>query len=165
MMQIKHVLVPIDQSELSERALEYALALVQPHGTLTLITVVEKTLPMIKMPQRAAKGLEDGVAMLASAILPVDTAEADLAWQNANSYLDRTAAPIESLGVKVYKEVAEGNPTERILEAARKLNVDAIAMSTHGRTGLSRLMMGSVAQKVIAEAECPVFLVPQRARK
>ena len=101
--------------------------------------------------------------MLVSAILPIDIAEADLAWENANHYLSRIAAQFENLELKVNKQIAEGNPAERIIETARKLNIDAIAMSTHGRTGFSRLMMGSVAQKVIAEVNCPVFLVPQRA--
>lgn len=165
MMQIKHVLVPVDQSELAERAIEYAVALVQPHGSLTLLNVVEKHLLVTNKIKHESSGLEDGIAMVASAILPVDTAEADLAWQNADTYLGKTAARLESLGLKVTTKVAEGNPAEHILEAARKFNVDAIAMSTHGRTGFSRLVMGSVALKVVAEAPCPVFLVPQGVRK
>jgi nucleotide-binding universal stress UspA family protein len=164
-MPINHVLIPLDQSELAERALEYAVALVQPQGCLTLLTVIEKSLPVMKTPRPEAEGLQDGIAMMASTIMTMQTAEGDLGWQNANHYLERTAARLESLGLKVNTQVAEGHPAERILQAARKLNVDAIAMSTHGRTGLSRLVMGSVAQKVIAEADCPVFIIPQRARQ
>lgn len=162
-MRIENILVPVDQSELAERALEYAAALVQPHGSLTLLTVVDKNLIVARQHQRVAEGLEEGFAMVVSTLLPVETAETDYAWENANNYLGRTAERLESLGLKVTKQIAEGNPADRIIENARKLNVDAVVMSTHGRTGFSRLVMGSVAQKVIAEVNCPVFLVPQRA--
>lgn len=162
-MQIKHVLVPVDQSELAEHAIEYAVALVQQQGSLTLLNVIEKNMLETRVPRPDGEGLEAGFAMLVGTMMTTETAEADHAWENANHYLGRTAARLESLGVKVNQKIAEGQPAERILEIARSLNVDAIVMTTHGRTGLRRLLMGSVAQKVITEAVCPVFLVPQRA--
>lgn len=162
-MQIKNVLVPVDQSELAEQAIDYAVTLVQQQGSVTLLTVIEKAMPAIKKQVHEGGGLEDGFAVLATTMLPVESAEADYAWQNANHYLNRIAAPLERRGLKVNKEIIEGQPAESILDVAKAHKVDVIVMSTHGRTGLSRLFMGSVAQKVVAEATCPVFLVPQRA--
>ena len=59
--------------------------------------------------------------------------------------------------------LAEGQPAERILEQAEELAVDAIVMSTHGRSGVSRWVFGSVAQKVLSGASCPIFIIPLRS--
>jgi universal stress protein A len=53
--------------------------------------------------------------------------------------------------------VAEGDPAEMILRVAEEVHADLIVMGTHGRTGLSRLLMGSVAEQVVRRAPCPVL--------
>ncbi|MBZ0306650.1 MAG: universal stress protein [Anaerolineae bacterium] len=55
-----------------------------------------------------------------------------------------------------------GRPSETIVEVAKKLNVDAIVMSTHGRSGLSLLLLGSVTHKVLNTSACPVFVIPAK---
>ncbi len=54
----------------------------------------------------------------------------------------------------------EGNPGEIVIKQANKLRADTIVIGTHGRTGLSRLVMGSVAEEVIRHAQCPVLVIP-----
>jgi nucleotide-binding universal stress UspA family protein len=60
----------------------------------------------------------------------------------------------------IHTEVHLGNPTSVIVERAQALHVDAIVMSTHGRSGINRWMYGSVAQRVLALMPCPVLIVP-----
>jgi nucleotide-binding universal stress UspA family protein len=61
--------------------------------------------------------------------------------------------------VRVRYLLVEGNPAAEILSAAREGNCDLIVMGTHGRTGLNRLLMGSVAEEVVRKAPCPVLTV------
>jgi nucleotide-binding universal stress UspA family protein len=63
--------------------------------------------------------------------------------------------------VDVSWEVRNGRPDEEIVDAARASGADLIAMSTHGRSGLGRLLFGSVAEQVLRRAEVPVFLMRQ----
>ena len=65
----------------------------------------------------------------------------------------------KKMGVEVETLVVEGNPAEEILIAAEERDIDIIVMGTLGRTGIQRLLLGSVAEKVIRHAPCPVFVV------
>jgi nucleotide-binding universal stress UspA family protein len=67
--------------------------------------------------------------------------------------------------VEIRRKVTVGAPAENILEEAKKADADLIVMSTHGRTGLSHILMGSITEEVVRNASCPVFSVhPPRAR-
>ena len=66
-------------------------------------------------------------------------------------------------GVKVYPIFKEGVPFREIPEAAKEVGADLIVLGTHGRTGLERMMMGSVAERVVRGAPCPIFLVRPKA--
>ena len=65
----------------------------------------------------------------------------------------------KKMGVEVETLIVEGNPAEEILIAAEERDIDIIVMGTLGRTGIQRLLLGSVAEKVIRHAPCPVFVV------
>ena len=67
--------------------------------------------------------------------------------------------------VPVERLLRVGTPAETIVEYAKRHNCDVIVMGTHGRTGLGHLLMGSVAEKVIRAAPCPVLVVPQHTAK
>jgi nucleotide-binding universal stress UspA family protein len=60
-------------------------------------------------------------------------------------------------GVEAERRLEEGDPVEAILRVAEEIGADLIVMGTHGRTGLSRLFMGSVAEQVLRRAPCPVL--------
>jgi nucleotide-binding universal stress UspA family protein len=163
MMPMKHVLVPLDRSELAEAALDYAVDLVEPYGVLTLLTVIESPRYGRRDPYGPIDIRLSDVTLATNMMSYVPTEYEQVAWEQVRDYLDQAARRIQKPGLVVDSQIRGGNPAACILEMAQARRVDAIVMSTHGRSGLSRWMLGSVAQKVLCAASCPVFLVPQRA--
>jgi nucleotide-binding universal stress UspA family protein len=128
--QVRTVLVTTDFPELGDRAIAYACALTPPGGTVHLLHV---TPPEVKPEQLSAlrKQLEDRVPRAAS-----------------------------QGGRKVELEVASGTEVASVIaQAAERHGVDLICMGTHGRTGMMRAVMGSVAQAVMTRSDRPVVLV------
>ena len=80
---------------------------------------------------------------------------------DAAEYLAPLAARLRAQGVDATCQVQRGRPAEQILAAARASHADLIAMATHGRTGLGRLLFGSVAEEVLRHAPVPVFMIRQ----
>ncbi len=78
---------------------------------------------------------------------------------SANDYLKKTAEKVKYPGVKTEWEVANGNEAENIAEYAKKNEIDLILIATHGRSGVSRWVMGSVADRVMRTACSPVLMV------
>ena len=147
----RHILVALDGSDLSKQALGPALDLAALyHARLTLLRVVE--------PLAVNAGAPD-----------LDMAELDQQYQHsedgaARAYLRGIAAPLQRMGHSVETRIEHGQPALAITQAARELGVDVVALATHGRGGLSRLLMGSVADRVVRAAEQPVLVVrPQLA--
>jgi nucleotide-binding universal stress UspA family protein len=79
--------------------------------------------------------------------------------QQVMNYLEKTGQGMRNKGVTVKCVVRTGDATEEILKTAQASEVDMIAMSTHGRSGLSRLAFGSITEKVLREAKVPVLTV------
>ena len=82
--------------------------------------------------------------------------------QRAKDYLSHVADRFARPNLTVKKVVQIGHPPDTIVDTAQRLGVKAIVMSTHGRTGLSRWLYGSVTWKVLAAAPCPVLVIPSR---
>lgn len=82
----------------------------------------------------------------------------EVAQREAADYLDTIVKKLDSKGVRAEPHVRIGTADREIVTAARELNADLIAMTTHGRTGLGRLVFGSVAQQVLQNAATPLFL-------
>jgi nucleotide-binding universal stress UspA family protein len=105
------------------------------------------------------------VLVVRAAWLPVSLARGDTAGlagelkAEAGSYVDGVVARLVNEGVKARRILCEGPAAEMILEAAARENADLIAMATHGRTGLARWAMGSVAEKILRASEVPVLLM------
>ena len=143
--RIKDILVPIDFSDCSKKALQYAIPLAQEHkATLTLLHVVPPIYTMgefggIEYPQLQAEMQENGHKALAK----------------LNEEEVRGVVPTEAL-------VRLGAPANEIVETARSLQSDLIVVSTHGRTGIKHLLLGSVAEHVVRRAPCPVMIVRER---
>ena len=140
------LLVPLDGSAVAEAVLPYARRLAGGRGSqLILVQVV--------MPTPVAAAIE---APAAAQIV----AEADeRARVEAQAYLGRMSERLRRDGREVTPLVLLGDPATVITNVAREHAVELIAMTTHGRTGLSRLMFGSVAEHVLRHAPVPVFLV------
>lgn len=154
---LKQILVPLDGSEISEKAIEHVKRLVGPETEIALLVAVDS-------PEYAAYSVY-GTQPIAQ-VSPMTTgfdyqALADQMAAQSRNYLERIAADLKQSGYKVTQTVEIGFPAELIVETAEKLGVDAIVMSTHGRSGLSRWILGSVTSKVLSAAPCPVYVIPR----
>ena len=87
-----------------------------------------------------------------------------LARRSARRRLAAVLGRVRRTGVRVQAIFAEGLPADEILRAARRTRADLIVMGTHGRTGVSRVFMGSVAERVVRESRCPVLTVRAHGR-
>jgi nucleotide-binding universal stress UspA family protein len=140
----KRVLVPLDGSPLAEGILPFLMEIAAPLDmAVVLLRVLEPVAPV------AVEGTQHFMDDLA------------VRREDAQRYLARIAAGLRARGVNAQCEVREGRPEEVILAAAQKIGADLIAMSTHGRSGLGRLLFGSVAEQVLRHAAVPVFLMRQ----
>jgi nucleotide-binding universal stress UspA family protein len=139
----KRVLVPLDGSELGESIMPFIL---QIAGPLDMAVVLVRVLD--PRPPMAVEGTRHFAA--------ADLGELQ---RDAEDYLAPIAAGLRARGVDVRWEVRVGRPETEILAAARAAGADLIAMSTHGRSGIGRLLFGSVAEQVLRRAEVPVFLI------
>jgi nucleotide-binding universal stress UspA family protein len=92
-------------------------------------------------------------------LLRVTEPEAGSDGETADQYLERIATPLRDRGAHVRVITATGKPADRILGVARAEPAHAIAMATHGRTGMARLMMGSVTTAVLRHADVPLLVV------
>lgn len=140
---LKKILVPIDFSDLSRKALHYAISFAQQFGAeIYLLHVVEIIIPTpevvvaeseylnVKVREQAAKELSE--------------------WRK------------EIVRVPVRSTIRDGSPFRQITEAADEINADLIVLGTQGRTGLSHLFIGSTAERVVRHAPCPVMIVRER---
>lgn len=150
----KNVLVPLDQSSLSEKALSYAADILDNEGKLTLLSIIEIPTTYYN-PSAAIAGMGLDYTMD-----ELDQMR-ERAITEAKSYLAEHAAQLRrTYHIQVDTEVMAGTPADCILELANDADVDAIAMSTHGRSGLSRWVFGSVTQKVLQGAQTPIYVIP-----
>lgn len=148
---IQHILVPLDGSQLAELALPYAVKLAYPTGHITLVSVID-------IPEVHAYSLYEVPFTMQTDDYNAFVANAE---RSARDYLQRLVEQVSgNSALKVDSEYFVGEPASVILDRARKLNIDAIVMSTHGRSGFSRWLFGSITQKVLSEMPCPVFVVP-----
>lgn len=147
----RRVLVALDGSELAERVLPHVEALAQKFDShLVLVRAVARQGPL-------ASGHEVGPTTVGRLMDP--TPESQVFEEEAERYLRALADHLRHRGYHVDYEQVEGPAGQVILDRARALGADLIAMTTHGRTGLGRLVLGSVAEEVVTHAPCPVLLV------
>jgi nucleotide-binding universal stress UspA family protein len=140
----QHVLIPLDGSTLAEAIVERAVALGTPmDAEYTLLQALD--LPTIGYaPALHATGADERILKQ---------------WRGeAQHYLDRVAEPLVARGLRVSAYTVIGAPAGAILEYTREHAVDVIAIATHGRGGLARALLGSVADAVLRGAGVPVLL-------
>ena len=153
---MQRFLVPLDGSELAETALPYARELAsQFSGTIYLVRVV--LLPgQLAAASLGGSGGIDGMSALD--IKAIDEAVA-LQMEDASSYLEEQAQKLQNAGLKVEWEVRQGTPAEEIVQSAQAKEIDLIAISSHGRSGLGRLVFGSVCDRVMRDSGIPVLVL------
>ena len=151
-MRVKRILVPIDFSPASQRALDEAIDLGRSlHAKLTAMFV----LPPLRYPYTIEfMGAAVGLGLIV---------DAQRKW--AQREVANLAGRLAKRGVKCEALLQQGPPQKRIVETAKRIKADLIVMSTHGRTGVSHLMLGSVAERVVRTAPCAVLIVRHTARQ
>jgi nucleotide-binding universal stress UspA family protein len=149
---LHHVIVPLDGSQLSEQALHYAENVIGPNGKLTLLSVIE-------MPVDYDYTLVD-IPLTVVTSRAYNEAEFDKTYRRVHDYLVNHSRTFSAKGFNVECVVESGDPAAVIADVASNKKADAVVMTTHGRTGFSRWLFGSVTQKVISLMPCPVLVVP-----
>jgi nucleotide-binding universal stress UspA family protein len=143
----KRALIPLDGSLVAEAILPAFLQLARPLGMeVALVRVVVPTLKPVPV---------DEVLIQSAGAVP----SIERMLEEANAYLRAVAATPAFEGLKVLTTVRSGEAPHEIIVSAREVGADVIAMTTHGRTGLKRLLFGSVAEAVLRMADIPVFML------
>jgi len=143
-MMVRRILVPVDFSEYSKDALQYAANLGRHFGAeLLMVYVVES----VGYPADLGYGQVD-----------ISAIEKELS-DRARGELDKLAAKYAGTNLKITSVVHTGRPFVEILRAAREFGIDMIVIATHGHTGVEHMLFGSTAEKVVRKAPCPVLVV------
>jgi nucleotide-binding universal stress UspA family protein len=136
------ILAPLDGSKLSECILNHVKTIAKGCRVqqVILLRVVEPTIRISESSEEQYQAARESTL------------------ESAREYLGRVAEQLQQEGINTVVEVIEGAPSEKILEYLKIHSVDLIIMGTHGRTGVARLVMGSVAEKVARQSGVPVLL-------
>ena len=141
------ILVPLDGSELAECSLEHVKKIASGEGApeVILLRVVELITPNEALPWVQAN----------YTIAEVQTRRRE----QAKEYLDLAVENLRKSGISAYGEAVEGRPAETIMEYARSHQIDLIVISSHGRSGIARWALGSVADRIIRHSSVPTLLI------
>ena len=144
---LRRIVVPLDGSELAETVLDRAVTLATPGETeLALLRIV---VPLVAVPR---PDIMDG--------LPFALADLSRRQREAEAYLEHMSAELRASGFAATTKVsANGHIARAILEYAEEVEADLIALSTHGHGGAARLLLGSVADKILRAASMPVLML------
>ena len=149
MKRIRRILHATDYSQASERALQEAVDFAkQNDAELLVLHVIQPVVPYVA-------GEDIGAAEL---YVKLEESTKQEARRSMNKLMQR----LERLGVKAKTLLLRGIPADQIVKAAKNRKADMIVIGTHGRTGLTKLFMGSVASRVISTAQSPVLTVRGR---
>jgi nucleotide-binding universal stress UspA family protein len=148
MKRIRRIIHPSDFSTASRPAFARALELARGNrAALTIVHVMTPIVPVIG-DGYVSPQIWDDVERTARAY--------------AQKQIDKLIAKANQAGVRARSVLLEGTPADRIARAAKRQRADVIVMGTHGRGGLAKLFLGSVAERVVATAPCPVMTVRGR---
>lgn len=145
-MQIRSILLPTDFSECGNYALSYAASLARTFGASILcVHVIEPMVPAV-----GYSGMTEPLPL------------ADISEQledSAGRELPKMGEREECAGLEVQELIVHGEAAAEIVRVAKERNIDLIVVSSHGRTGLGRMLFGSTAEAVVRHASCPVMVV------
>jgi nucleotide-binding universal stress UspA family protein len=141
-----NILVGIDDSPCSVAALEFVKTMPWPRGTkVELLTALQPAVPAYAMPD------------LSYSSYAVEAAQEQARIQQ--DLVSRFEREVRDVGFQTHATVVEGDPRTALIEAAKELRTDLLVVGSHGRTGLSKLVLGSVASHVVVHAPCSVLVV------
>jgi nucleotide-binding universal stress UspA family protein len=146
-VRIKRILVPFDFGEAAEHALDFAQRLAPTFGASVEVLYVVPYLPNAALP----------IPELGA--IPLAAQTVDDMVEDAETRLREALAQEDTRHRYLRKTVEVGDPRAQIVAHAAAAGVDLIVMGTHGRTGATRFLLGSVAERVVREATCPVLTI------
>jgi universal stress protein A len=138
MLQVRGILQPTDFSDVANHAFRFACGLAQRYQAPLVVLHVSTGLAAFKGENLSA--------------------------ERPAQYLEKVWAQLETYqwpGVEIHRSIEEGDPVEQILRASQTFPCDLIVMGSHGRSGVKRLLLGSVAEQIIRRATCPVLIVKE----
>jgi nucleotide-binding universal stress UspA family protein len=145
-MEISSILLPTDFSECANYALSYATSLARASGaSIICVHVIETVVPTV------------GYAGMAEPLPIADIS--DQLEDSAERELPKIAGCEDCAGLRVEEVITHGDAASEIVRVAKERGVDLIVISSHGRTGLGRMLFGSTAEAVVRHASCPVLVV------
>jgi nucleotide-binding universal stress UspA family protein len=147
MIEIRRILCPVDFSDFSRRALDHALAIARWYESQVTVLHVFSAAPVTSFAP--------GPVVFPPIVLTDGDREQLLADTRKFAADAASGIPIEAV-------IREGNVAAEILEEATTRNADLLTLGTHGRSGFERLMLGSVTEKILHKARCPVLTIPRR---
>ncbi len=149
-MNVRTILLPTDFSECAGHAVPYAASLARLHGArIICLHVVEPVVPAV------------GWAPVAESLPVADVGEQ--LESAAERELPKIARREECAGLDIEEAIAHGEAASEIVRVAAERGADLIVISSHGRTGLGRILFGSTAEAVVRHAACPVLVVKPEA--
>ena len=145
-MQIRSILLPTDFSDCGNYALSYAASLARTFGaSIICVHVIEPMVPTV-----GYSGVTE----------PLPIADiTDQLEDSAERELPKLAERQECAGLEIEEVIVHGEAASEIVRVAKDRDVDLIVVSSHGRTGLGRILFGSTAEAVVRHASCPVLVV------
>lgn len=147
MQAVRKILVPVDFSDSSRVALEHAAGWAGPFGAVIDVLHVWQApafIPTASLPEAT----------------PADATLVELVKRTAEQTLDRFVTEVKARGLAVREALSEpGSPAHTIVDIAKKGGYDLIVLGTHGHTGFAHALIGSVAERVVRHASCPVLTV------
>ena len=148
MIEIRRILCPTDFSDFSRRALDHAVAIARWYESTITVLHVFSTAPVAA----SAPGATDHEPIV------LTRADRDQMLVEIQRFIEVKSAE----GIPVEAMIREGSAASEILNQAVALSADLLVIGTHGRSGFERLLLGSVTEKVLRKAACPVLSVPPR---
>ena len=148
MIEIRRILCPIDFSDYSRRALDHAIAIARWYDSKVTALHVCSPVPVAAY----------GPGPVVSDPIMLTAVDREQILADTRAFIEPESAP----GTPIEAVVREGSTAAEILDQAAAMNVDLLVIGTHGRSGFERLLLGSVAEKVLRKAYCPVLTVPGR---
>lgn len=147
-LQFRKILVPVDFSENSRLGLEYALRFAAEFRASLVIFHSVLAMPYVLGDEYIAREMPDLITNQ---------------QEYANEEMEKLRKKVSGKPGDIETEIAFGSPVERITDYVAKKDIDLIIISTHGRSGLQRVLIGSTAERIVRHASCPVLVVPNRS--
>jgi nucleotide-binding universal stress UspA family protein len=145
-LSIKRIVVGTDFSEGSDAAMEQAFSLaVTLHAVVDLVHVIEP-----------------GILAAPAALGSMPLIDGPALYEEIEKALTVRAEQARAAGLVCQTDSLQGFPPGEIVRHARKVGADLIVLGTHGRTGIAHAVLGSVAERVVQRATCPVLVIPQK---